>query len=184
MQMRSKWIDPRFIAPLIMTVVLALGAVPAAATIETFNIIFTPTSGPALSGSFTVDVTCTSCSITPSSFDITTGPPPAEWTPADALSGGFLAVVDATGVVTGLGGFGMIDGVAPPAIPSNIFLGFNFPSTGDYNISGSNSPAPGNGTYQLAQLAAVPEPVASGLLLAGLAGYGVIARWRGRRISE
>jgi hypothetical protein len=182
--MRSKWIDPRFIAPLIMTAILALGAVPAAATIETYNIIFTPGTLPAPSGSFTLDVTCTSCFLAVPSFDIT-DTSAAEWTPADPNL--LFATVDGTGVVTSLDtSFGVIDSASPPAIPSTLFLGFGAFGPNTYNVSGSDPAlAPDQGTYelQLAQLAAAPEPAASGLLVAGLAGYGAIARWRRRRIS-
>lgn len=182
--MRSKWIDPRFIAPLIMTVVLALGAVPAAATIETYNIIFTPGTLPAPSGSITLDVTCTSCSLTVPSFDIT-DTSAAEWTQADP--GLLTATVNGSGVVASLDSSpGVIDNASPPASPSGLFLGFGAFGPNTYNVSGSDPAlAPDHGTYelQLAQLAAAPEPAASGLLLAGLAGYGVMARCRRRRIS-
>jgi len=175
--MRSKWIDPRFIAPLVVTVVLALGARPAAATIETYNIIFTPASGPAPSGSITLNVTCASCSLPVTSFDIT-DTPAIEWTPADA--GGLTATVSG-GVVTSLNGsLGVKDTASPPTAPSNVYLGFALSGANTYNLSGP-PPAPENGTYQL-QLAA-PEPVSSGLLLAGLAGYGLMARWRRRGAS-
>ena len=176
--MRSKWIDPRFIAPLVVTLILALGAVPAAATIETYNIIFTPVSGPAPSGSITLNVTCTSCSLAVPIFDIT-DTSAIEWTPADF--GALTATVNG-GVVTSLNGsLGVKDTASPPTTPSNVFLGFALSGPNTYNLAGP-PPAPENGTYQL-QLAA-PEPAASGLLLAGLACYGVIARWRRRRVSE
>jgi hypothetical protein len=122
-----------------------------------------------------------------STFDITDGP--AEWTQDDPNF--LVATVNGIGVVTDLdNSYGAIDS-APPGdtfFPQDMFLGFD-PGNA-YHIAGSdptvNNPYPPGpyGTYelQLAQ-AAVPEPATSGLLLAGLAGYGVIARWRRRRIS-
>ena len=182
--MRRKRIDPRFIAPLVVTAILALGAVPAAATIETYNIIFHPTIGAPPSGSITLDVTCVSCFLLVPTFDITDLP--AEWTQADP---NFLVATVIGGVVTDLdNSYGVIDSVPPGDIPpGDMFLGFD-PGNA-YHIAGSdptvNNPYPPGpyGTYEL-QLATVPEPVSSGLLLAGVAGYGIMARWRKRRVSE
>ncbi len=180
--MRSKWIDPRFIAPLFVTVILALGAVPAAATIETYDIIFTPTSKPAPSGSITLNVNCTSCFITVPTFDIT-DTPAAEWTQADLNV--LTATVDGTGVVTSLDtSDGVIDTAPPPTSPSGLFLGFGAYGPNTYNIAGGDPAlAPDNGTYVLELAQAAPEPAASWLLLAGLACYGAITRWRRHRIS-
>jgi len=156
---------------------------PAAATIETFEIIFTPTSRPAPSGSFTLNVTCTNCNLAVSIFDIT-DTPAAEWTPADA--GGLTATVNGSGIVTSLdSSYGVLDNAPPPAIRTgDMFLGFGAFGPNTYNIAGSDPAlAPDIGTYELVQLATVPEPVASGLLLAGLAACGVLARWRRHRLS-
>ncbi len=156
---------------------------PAAATIETYNIIFTPTSRPAPSGSFTLNVTCTSCNLLVSIFDIT-GTPAAEWTPPDPSY--LIATVNASGFVTSLdSSYGVEDTMPPPASPiGDLFLGFGNFGPNSYNIAGSDPAlAPDIGTYELVQVATVPEPVVSGLLLAGLAGCGVMARWRRRRRS-
>ena len=161
---------------------------PAAATVETFNIIFTPNQGPAPSGSLTVNVTCSSCTLFTGSvvtFDFRDTP--AEWTPPDPSF--FTLTINGSGLVTSLDSSGILDSL-PPGHPTvhDLFLGFG-PGNA-YHIAGSDStinpppiPPGANGTYELVQVATVPEPVVSGLLLAGLAGCGVLARRRRRRRS-
>ena len=160
---------------------LAMGA-PAAATLATYNIIFHAAAGPAPSGSFTVNITCNTCTITTlSTFDIIDAP--AEWTPPDPS---FFNLTVNGGLVTSLGSSGIIDSL-PPGHPTVHDLFLSFDSGNLYHISGSDStinpvPPGAHGTYELVLVAAVPEPGASGLLLAGLAAYGIMARWRRRRL--
>jgi hypothetical protein len=158
---------------------------PAAATLETYNIIFTPSNGPAPSGSFTVNVTCSSCTLTTvSTFDIIDAP--AEWTPPDPSF--FTLTVNGSGLVTSLAVSGMLDSL-PPGHPTVHDLFLSFGPGNAYHIAGSDStinpvPPGANGTYELVQVAAVPESAASALLLAGLAGYGIMARLRRHLLSR